>query len=229
MAMLSDLCDALYEAEIDPHIRAVVLTGTGDRAFCAGMDLRSFRDPDMSEERASEVMARFQQLLAGEISVPLVGAANASALAGGLELLMGCDIVVASSQAFFGLPEVSRGLFPGGNGTTLGTRIPLAIALELALTGDRIDADRALSLGLINAVVDPDDVLPTAIAYAERIARNAPLSVAAVKELVRLWVTDPARAAERLPQLQKAVFESEDAQEGARAFVEKRDPRWLGR
>ena len=229
MAMLSDLCAALDEAELDPLIRVVVLTGTGDRAFCAGMDLRSFRDPNMSEERATRVMARFQQLLAGDISVPIIGAANASALAGGLELLLGCDIVVASSHARFGLPEVSRGLFPGGNGTTLGTRIPLAIALELALTGERIDAARASSLGLVNAVVDPADVLPTALAYAGRIARNAPLGVAAAKELVRLWVTDPARAATRLRELQPLVFQSEDAQEGATAFVEKRDPVWRGR
>jgi len=175
------------------------------------------------------VMDRFQQLLAGELTVPLVGAANASALAGGLELLLGCDLVVASSHAAFGLPEVSRGLFPGGNGTTIGTRIPLAVALELALTGDRIDANRALALGLVNAVVDPGDVLSTAIGYAERIARNAPLGVAAAKELVRLWVTDPGRAAVRLRELQPVVFGSEDAAEGALAFAEKRDPAWRGR
>jgi enoyl-CoA hydratase/carnithine racemase len=167
--------------------------------------------------------------MAGQVAIPLVGAANATAVGGGLELLLGCDLVVASSAAEFGLPEVSRGLFPGGNGTTIATRIPLALALELALTGDRIDADRALALGLVNAVVEPADVVDTAIAYAERIARNAPLSVAAVKELVRLAVDDPDRHAERLAELQKVVFQSEDAREGAAAFAEKRDPVWNGR
>ena len=107
--------------------------------------------------------------------MPVVGAINATALAGGFELLLACDVVVASSEAKFGIPEVKRGLFAAGGGTTLGTRIPMAIALELALTGDPITAERALALGLVNEVVEPADVLPAAIALAERIAANAPL------------------------------------------------------
>ena len=161
--------------------------------------------------------------------MPLIGAANASALAGGFEILLGCDLIVASSTAEFGLPEVKRGLFAAGNGTTLGTRIPLSIAMEMALTGDSISAARAHELGLVNAVVEPADVLSTAVAFAERIARNAPLSLAATKELVRLHVVDAGRAAERLAELQPLVFASEDAREGAMAFVEKRAPMWRGR
>jgi enoyl-CoA hydratase len=175
-------------------------------------------------------MASFIRLLEGKVAVPVVGAANATAVAGGFELLLGCDLIVASSQAKFGLPEVKRGLFPGSPGTLLlGTRIPLSIALELTLTGDSIDAERALALGLVNAVVAPDQVLAAALDYAERIASNGPLGVAAVKELVRLGVADAGRAAERLRELQPQVFGSEDAQEGARAFVEKRAPVWQGR
>jgi enoyl-CoA hydratase/carnithine racemase len=232
-ALMRAIGGAVTEAEADPGIRAVVVTGTGDRAFCAGLDLRSFSDGEQDgagDPDDDGAMASFIRLLEGKVAVPVVGAANATAVAGGFELLLGCDLIVASSQAKFGLPEVKRGLFPGSPGTLLlGTRIPLSIALELTLTGDSIDAERALALGLVNAVVAPDQVLAAALDYAERIASNGPLGVAAVKELVRLGVADAGRAAERLRELQPQVFGSEDAQEGARAFVEKRAPVWQGR
>jgi len=133
-------------------------------------------------------------------------------------------VIVASSGAVFGLPEVKRGLFPASGGTLLGTRIPLAVALEIALTGDSIDATCVYELGLVNALVVPEDVLATALDRAERIAANSPLGVAAVKELVRLAVLDAGRASERPGAWQPVVFGSEDALEGARAFVEKRAP-----
>jgi enoyl-CoA hydratase len=168
-------------------------------------------------------------LIRGEVSVPLIGAANATAVAGGFELLLACDVIVASSLARFGLPEVKRGLFAAGGGTMLGTRVPLSVALELTLTGDSVTADRAYQLGLVNAVVEPDQVLPTALSYADRIAANAPLGLAATKELVRLAVADPAGAWSRVEHWRGAVFDSEDAKEGAIAFVEKRAPVWRGR
>ena len=228
-ALIAGIGAAMNEAETDPGIRAVVLTGTGDRAFCAGMDLRAFAGGEQASATDSLVMEGYRRLVQGELSVPLIGAANATALAGGFELLLGCDIIVASSQAKFGLPEVKRGLFAAGGGTFLGTRVPLAVALEIALTGDSIDAERAYALGLVNAVVPPEQVLATALGFAERIAANGPLAVAATKELVRLGVTDAARAAERLREWQPVVFGSEDAKEGATAFVEKRTPAWKGR
>lgn len=156
-------------------------------------------------------------------------AANGSAVAGGLELLLGCDVVVASFEARFGLPEVQRGLFAAGGGTFIGQRIPLAVALEIALTGDLFDAGRAYELGLVNRVVPPGDVLDTALALAERIAANGPLAVAASKELVRLGASDAGRARQRLDEWREVVFSSDDAREGARAFVEKRPPAWSGR
>ena len=168
-------------------------------------------------------------MLQGEVTIPVIGAANASAVAGGLELLLACDIIVASSAAQFGLPEVKRGLFAATGATSLGTRIPLAVALELTLTGDTVDAQRAYDLGLVNVVVPPDQVLAKALDYAERIAANGPLGVAATKELVLLGVTDHARALERRAELQVSVFGSEDAREGALAFVEKRPAVWQGR
>jgi enoyl-CoA hydratase/carnithine racemase len=227
-ALIEQIGLAMLEADEDPAVRAVVLTGTGDRAFCAGMDLQDFASGNQREtdERAME---GYRRLSNGELTVPVIGAANATAVAGGFELLLACDVIVASSAAKFGLPEVKRGLFAAGGGILLGTRIPLAIALELTLTGDTIDAKRAYALGLVNNIVPPDEVVPAALAFAARIAANGPLAVAATKELVRLSVRDFERARQRRDELVKSVFGSDDAKEGARAFVEKRAPVWQGR
>jgi enoyl-CoA hydratase/carnithine racemase len=218
------------DADADPDARVLVITGTGDRAFCAGMDLRAFAaggddvfagDPD--------AMTNYWRLLRGDVSIPVVGAANATAVGGGLELLLGCDIVVASSEARFGFPEVQRGLFPAGRGTMLATRVPMAHALELTLTGELITAERAREIGLVNAVVPAGDVMTAALAFADRLVANAPLGLAAIKELVRLGVADPERWETRAVELQQVVFASADATEGATAFVERRAPVWRGR
>ncbi|WP_426573970.1 enoyl-CoA hydratase-related protein [Aquihabitans sp. McL0605] len=229
MALLSQFGDAIVEAEDDPGIRAVVLTGTGDRAFCAGMDLAAFASGDKPTEAQKAGLRVFGRFTQGDVSVPIVAAINATAVAGGFELMMGCDVVVASSEARFGLPEVKRGLFAAGGGIMLATRIPQATALELALTGDYIDAERAQALGLVNQVVAPADVLDAAIALAERIARNGPLALQATKELVRLAVTDAAAALAKQGEWQPRIWASDDAKEGATAFVEKREPVWKGR
>jgi enoyl-CoA hydratase len=227
--LLRGISAAIVDAEADPEIRAVVLTGTGDRAFCAGMDLRAFAAGEQAGLGDDEAMRGFFRLVEGETTIPVVGAANGTAVAGGFELLLACDVIVASSEAEFGLPEVKRGLFPAGGGTFLGTRVALGIALEMALTGDAISAERAYDLGLVNAIVTPDEVIGTAVAFAERIAANGPLGVAAVKELVRLGVSDAVRARQRRDEWRRVVFSSEDAKEGAMAFVEKRAPVWHGR
>ncbi len=226
--LIGALGAAFAEAEADPATRAVVLSGTGDRAFCAGMDLRDFARGASTPNRAEDTAA-FGRFTRGQLSVPVVGAATAAAVAGGFELLLGCDVVVASEKAVFGLPEVKRGLFAAGGCVFLGARIPLAVALELALTGDTIDAHRAYALGLVNQVVPAGEVVAAAVALAERIARNGPLAVAATKELVRLAVTDADQAWARQAEWQPKVFQSEDAREGAAAFVEKREPQWRGR
>ena len=227
--LMGELGIGLAEAEADPGTRAVVLTGTGDRAFSAGMDLRAFASGDSNPTDAQkEGMPVFNRFVQGGIGVPIVGAANATAVAGGFELLMGCDVVVASSEAKFGLPEVKRALFAAGGGMFLAQRIPLAVALEMTLTGDPIDAERAYSLGLVNQVVAPDQVVEAGIAMAERIARNGPLALQATKELVRLAVTDEAAAREKQNEWTQKVFNSADSKEGATAFIEKRDPVWTG-
>jgi enoyl-CoA hydratase/carnithine racemase len=221
---------AMLEAEKDPDVRAVVLTGTGDRAFCAGMDLRGFAEGGSGGTSGNpDAMRGFARFANGDIGVPIVGAANATAVAGGFELLLDCDVVVASEAASFGVPEVKRGLFAAGGGVFISTRIPLAVALELTLTGDPIDAGRALALGLINQVVKPAEVLDAAVALAERIARNGPLALRATKQMVRTASTDLERAKVLAAEWHPKVFDSEDAKEGATAFIEKRDPVWKGR
>jgi enoyl-CoA hydratase/carnithine racemase len=227
MALMGEIGQALLDAEDDPAIRAVVLTGTGERAFCAGMDLAEFANG--RQAAGGPGMDRFRQFLEGAPGVPVIGAAQATAVAGGMELLLSCDLVVVSSEAKLGLPEVKRGLIPGGGGTFLGTRLPLALAMEIVLTGDSIEAERAYQMGLVNAVVPADRVLDTALALADRIAANGPLAVTAAKELVRLSVEDHTRARGRLSELVASVFASNDAKEGALAFVEKRAPEWTGR
>lgn len=220
---------AVLEAETDPELRVLVLTGTGDRAFCAGMDLAAFAAGEQVGVGDDPETRAGNRLMAGDVSVPLIGAANGAAVGGGLELLLGCDLIVASSEARFGLPEVKRGLFPGGRGTFLPLRVPLGLALELLLTGDLVDAARAYEMGLVNSVVAPDAVVDSAVELAERIAANGPLGVAAVKEIARLVLVDTGKANERQRHWQKVIFSSEDAKEGARAFVEKRTPNWQGR
>jgi len=226
--MMHGIGAAAVAAEADPGIRALLLTGAGDRAFSSGMDLRAFTTGAPFDEQ-HPAAAAYLRLSRGELGVPVIAAANGAALGGGFELLLGGDILVAADTATFALPEVRRGLFPGGSGTTVGTRIPMNIALELTLTGSSITATRGYELGLVNAVVPAEKVFDTALDYALRIAGNAPLGLAACKELVRLAVTDPAKVAQRLEYWQRAVFTSADATEGAMAFLEKRSPVWRGR
>jgi enoyl-CoA hydratase/carnithine racemase len=231
-AVLTGIGVGIEEADADPAVRAVVVTATGDRAFCAGMDLRSFAAGDGASRSAEDErgLAAYLRFIREGVATPVIGAANATAVAGGFELLLACDLVVASSAARFGLPEVQRGLFPAGGGVFLGRRIPTAVALELVLTGDQVDAERAAAIGLVNRVVDPDRVLPEAIALAERIAANGPLGVQAAKRLVRASATRPDEEVWALQeQLHPGVFGSQDAKEGATAFIERRSPLWQGR
>ncbi|MGW5375650.1 enoyl-CoA hydratase-related protein [Nocardia sp. NPDC003999] len=228
MNMLRGIGAAVLAAEADPTVRVLLLTGSGDRAFCSGMDLRAFAG-GAAFDADDPATAAYTRLARGEIAVPVVGAANGSAIGGGLELLLGSDLIIAAESAEFAFPEVRRGFFPGGGGTFVGARIPMNIALELTLTGDSITAARGYEIGLVNAVVAADQVLPTALRYAERIAVNAPLGLAACKELVRLSVTDAAHAEARLKHWQERVFTSADAKEGAQAFLAKRPPVWRGR
>lgn len=218
---------AFVEAEHDDSVRVVILTGAGEHAFCSGMDLKAF----VAEKRDG---ARVASGPGTEVFVervypkPIVAAVNGAAVAGGLGIMLGCDIVVAADHAVFGLPEVKRGLVGVGATSRVTLRLPPAVVLELALTGALMDATRALHHGLVNRVVSGEEVLPTAIALAEEIAANAPLAVALAKEIVydagRLLHVDIAEWRERAAP----IFASNDAREGATAFAEKRTPRFTG-
>jgi len=230
--LLEQLSTAFGEAKTDDDVRVIILTAAGDKAFCAGMDLKAFAASQTSDAppRDPAVMAAFTEFSHGEYPKPVIGAVNATAVAGGFELLMNCDIVVTADQAKFGIPEVKRGLFAAGGGFLLPARIPLAVALELGLTGDFIDAERALQLGLVNRVVPAADVLQTALDLAARISENGPLGVAVTKKLMRTTYARGIEAAyEVSAQEHDKVFKSEDALEGATAFAQKRAPQWKGR
>jgi enoyl-CoA hydratase len=217
-----ELIAVCRRAAADDEVRALVLIGAGDRAFCAGRDLNDLPEP---QDRAPSVA----RVLAGA-EVPVVAAVNGAAVGGGLELLLGCDLVVAAEHARLGLPEVSRGIAATDGGTDLPRRVPLAVALEMGLTGQPIDAQRALALGLVNRVVPAGEVLAEALALARAVAANAPIALAETKRLMRASLSASEAELERLRSAATGrILASEDVREGARAFVERRPPRWRGR
>jgi crotonobetainyl-CoA hydratase len=225
--------EALDYADEATDVWVVIITGAGDRSFCAGQDLKEaaagiqLNDPRV-ERWGWAGFARHA------ISKPVIAAVNGFALGGGTEIVLASDLAVAVDTASFGLPEVKRGILAGAGGAfRLGRQIPEKIALEAILTGDPISARKALELGLVNRVVAPDQLLDAAFELAERIMANAPVSVQASKRIAR-GITEGTVAAER-PDWERSqaeghvVIASADAREGMRAFAEKRSPRWQGR
>jgi crotonobetainyl-CoA hydratase len=227
--------DAMEEADRDVDVRVVVLTGAGDKAFCAGADLKAIM---RGERIIPEGEQRRQWGLAGfvghYIGKPTIAAVNGAAMGGGTEIALASDLVVAADTATFGLPEVRRGLVAGAGGAfRLATQVPHRIGLELLFTGEAIDATRALALGLVNRVVPATQVVEAAIELAERIAANAPLAVQATKRIALGYQGSDRPADAQLWELTAkegaAVGGSADAKEGPRAFAEKREPVFTGR
>ena len=220
------LGDALDACENDDDVWVVILTGAGDKAFSAGMDLKAFAAGEfpVTEKGFGGVTQR-------DFPKPLIAAANGAALAGGFEILISCDMVVAADHAKFGIPEASRGLVAGGGGLIrLPKLIPLAVAYEMALTADPIDAKRAYELGLVNRVVPGEAVLDEAIALAERIAKNAPLAVRTSKDVMKkARELTEAQCWDLNTEAFGMIGRSADALEGAIAFAEKREPVWQGK
>jgi len=224
------LSDAWRTVRDDDAIRVAIITGAGDRAFCAGADIKSF----LADAPPLAQIARTQQsqlLNRGlEVWKPIVAAVNGYCLGGGMTLLLATDIRVCTQDAQFGLSEVRRGAFPANGGTQrICQQLPHAIAMEILLLGDNFDAQTAGRWGLVNRVVPREQLLDTAQQYALRLAANAPLAVQAAKELaIRSRDADLATGL-RLEQLfLRLLQESEDIQEGSRAFTEKRPPAFRG-
>lgn len=217
---------ALDELEQDDSVHVVVLTGAGDQAFSAGADLKafsSFGEGGIATERGG-----FAGIVRRDFPKPLLAAVNGYALAGGCEIVLACDLVVAADHARFGLPEVKRALFAGGGGTIrLPGRVGLPVAMELILTGDSIDAHRAYELGLVNVVVRAEALMEAALALAQRVADNPPGAVRLAKRVARGAFDLMEREAWKLNDEAAAlIVKSSDAIEGARAFAEKRDATW---
>jgi crotonobetainyl-CoA hydratase len=235
LAVTLSLGDALEEAERDRGVWAVVVTGAGDKAFCAGVDLKAVaRGESVMPADPERAAWGFAGYVSHHISKPTIAAVNGFALGGGTEISLASDLVVAADTASFGLPEVRRGIFAGAGGLfRLPAQIPKKVAMEMILTGEPITAQRALELGLVNKVVPQDQVVAAALDMAAKITEGAPLAVQASKRVAN-GIRDgrvPAEAGfwelSRAESL--ALRRTADAAEGPRAFAEKRAPRWEAR
>jgi enoyl-CoA hydratase/carnithine racemase len=222
------LNEAFAGIERDPDAWVSIVTGTGE-VFCAGADLKALAAGRRLEITDAEPYG-FGGLARPGRMKPVIAAANGHALAGGLELLLACDLVVAAEEAQFGLPEVTRGLIAGAGGVfRLAQQIPFRRAMELVLTGERIDAAEALRLGLVNRVVPRGEVLGTARELAARICENAPLAVRESRAIVAVApALDDGEGWRLSDEAAARVHRTDDAREGPTAFAEKRAPRWSG-
>jgi enoyl-CoA hydratase len=225
-AMAQGIADALDALDADDELRLGIITGAG-KGFSAGMDLRAFVEggrPHIDGRGFAGITERAARK-------PLIAAVEGFAVAGGFEIALSCDLIVASKGTRFGIPEVKRGLFAGAGGLLrIPQRVPYGIAMELALTGDLIPAERGYELGLVNRLTEPGGALDGALELAGTIAANGPLALQASKEIlqqVRDWSEEEFWERQQ-PTLDR-IFSSEDAREGATAFAEKREPRWQGR
>ncbi|MGD9797381.1 MAG: enoyl-CoA hydratase/isomerase family protein [Acidimicrobiia bacterium] len=214
---------AFTAAEADDEVRAVIITGAGDQAFCAGMDLKAPR----GEPSTGPGLEVFTNRCYPK---PVIAAVNGAAVGGGFEMALASDLVVVADHVTFAVPEVFRGLVGAGCTTRLAARLPPAVVASLTLLGERIDAHRALALGLVNEVVPGPEVLDRALAMAARLTEAAPLSLRITKELIfkEQGMHDDAEW-KAIRALAGPAFASEDAKEGAAAFAEKRPPVWTGR
>jgi len=227
------LVEALRRVREEDDIRAAVITGAG-RTFSAGADLKERaqigRAADASAASVIEAggAAGFARTA---VEKPLIAAVDGYCLAAGFELALICDIRICTPDARFGLPEITRGFFPGGGGPQRLIRaVPQAVAMEMILTGDPIDAATALRAGLVSRVVPEPELLPTALQIARRIANHAPLAVKAVKEVAQAALDETLEQSLRFGSaLRWIIGQTEDAREGPRAFAEKRAPQYQGR
>jgi enoyl-CoA hydratase/carnithine racemase len=227
--LLDQLADALDRLDADPGCRAIVLTGSGSRAFAAGADIKELARQTPVSLLVENRFAVWERIAA--VRTPLIAAVRGFALGGGCELAMSCDLIVAGDDAQFGQPEINLGVMPGAGGTQRLTRaIGRARAMDLILTGRAITAREAEAAGLVSRVVPADETVPAALELAGMIASKAPVAVLAAKEAVRLAEELPLSAGLRHERRAFfGLFATDDQGEGMTAFVEKRRPDWKGR
>jgi enoyl-CoA hydratase len=225
-AVAEGVAAALDRLDADEALRAGVLTGAG-KGFCAGMDLKAF----VAGENPSVEGRGFAGIVRRPPAKPLIAAVEGFAVAGGFEIALACDLIVAARGARFGIPEVKRGLVAAGGALLrLPQRIPYHLAIELALTGELVEAERMAEAGLLSRLVDAGGAVDAALELAAAIAANGPLALAASKRILVEAPTWPAEAVwERQAEISDPVRASADAREGSLAFAEKRPPRWTGR
>ncbi len=231
IALLERLLDLLSTLGEDHELRALILTGAGERAFCAGADLRERNAlPPDDRTRHTELINNLADAIA-LFPTPVIAAIHGYALAGGFEIALACDLRVASSDTVVGLPEVKIGIFPGAGGLVRLPRLAgISTAKDLIFTGRQVAAEEAFELGLLDRVVASREVMPTSLHLAEAIANNAPLAVRAAKQA--LWESEglPDRAAHRIVgQHRRSLDLTSDYGEGLAAFAERRSPRFEGR
>jgi len=226
LAVAEGIAGALDRLDAEVGLRVGVLAGAG-RGFCAGMDLKAF----VAGERPYAGGRGFAGIVQRPPAKPLIAAIEGFAVAGGFEIALACDLIVAARGAKLGTPEVKRGLVAAGGALLrLPRRIPYHVAMELALTGDFVDAERGHAIGLVNRVVEPGSAVDAALELAAAIAANGPLATAASKRILAEAPGWPADALwERQAEIADPVRDSADAREGSIAFAEKRAPRWTGR
>ena len=222
------LAEVIRDVDKDPDVWVAIVTGTGDKAFTSGADLKEYITRQIEGPGQQYTMyEHYNQLPSNK---PFIAAINGYCLAGGLELALSCDIRIASENASFGCPEVRWGVLHGYGALRLPRMIPMAEAMEMLLTGDFIDAQRALRIGLVSRVVPLDQLMPTAEAIARRICENAPLSVRVTKELVYRGANMPHNEGVHLVHsMMSSLYSTEDSKEGPRAFNEKRKPVYRAR
>ena len=224
----------LQEFDRDDALHVAILTGAGDKAFCAGADLKKYSKRE-SAGGINELWSTQRQFFrpGGQgmnVAKPVIAAINGYCLAGGQELALACDIRIASNTASFGAPEVRWAIIHGYGALRLPRTVPLSVAMEMLLTGERIDAARAYEIGLVSRVVPPAELMPTAERIAQRISENGPLAVKITKELaLRGLYQSPEDAIAYRNAVSALIRQSEDAKEGPRAFAEKRKPQFKGR
>ena len=230
-ALLETLRQHLRSLHTRRDVRAVILTGAGDKAFCAGADLRERKGMTDEQTRAFIPLIRGTITDVERVAAPVIGAVNGAAFGGGMELLLSCDFRIAATTALMGLTEVSLGIIPGAGGTQrLPRLIGLARAKELILTARRLDAAAALAYGLVNQVVEPGGLMNAARALASEIARNGPIGVQQAKYAMDMGFGMPIDAGLALEwKCYEQTLSTEDRLEGLKAFAEKRPPNYQGR